>query len=145
MSAPKILPLIAVASALALGACATLPDRDRSFLQQHAVGGPLLQKMEHQEPLELADIVELSHKRLPPPFIIHYLQDTYFVYNLKSEDVLELRKAGLAPEVIDFLLATPGLYAPRVPPLYPYGPFDYGYGYYGAPLYFYPGERYHRW
>jgi hypothetical protein len=145
MNAMKILPMIAVGCALALGACATLDRRDRSFLQQHAIGGPLYERMLHQEPLELADIIELSHRGLPPPFVIHYLQGTYFVYNLKTEDVLELRRAGVPREVIDYLLATPGLYAPASVPLwYPYGPYDNGYGYFGAP-YFYPGGRFHRW
>jgi hypothetical protein len=146
MSFMKLLPVIAAACALGLGACASLPHRDRSFLQQHAVGGPLYEKMLHQEPLELADIVDLSRRGLPPPFVIHYLRGTYFVYNLKTEDVLELRRAGVAREVIDYLLATPGLYAPGIAPLYPYGPYDYGYGYYyGPPPYFYPRDRFHRW
>jgi hypothetical protein len=101
--------------------------------------------MLHQEPVDLADIVELSHGGLPPPFIIHYLRDTYFVYHLQTEDVLQLRKAGVSKDVIDYLLATPAMYAPGVPPLYPYGPYDYGYGYYGAPVYPYPYGRYHRW
>ena len=146
MSPTKILPIIAAICALALGACA-LDHRDRSFLQQHGVGGPLYEKMLHGEPLELADIIELSQRGLPPPFILHYLHDTYYVYHLKPEDVQEMRRAGVAREIVDYLLATPGLYAPRIGP-YPYGPYDYGYygyGYYGPPPYIYPGGRFHRW
>jgi hypothetical protein len=145
LNAPKILAMAAVVCALILGGCA-LDSRDRSFLMAHGVGGPLYQKMLHGEPLEIPDIIELSHHGLPPRFIIHYLEDTYFVYNLKTSDVIGLKKAGVSPEVIDYLLATPGLYAPYRGPLYePYGPYDYSYDYPGPPVYFYPGGHYHRW
>ncbi len=111
LSFAKILSIVAVFCALSLGGCA-LDSRDRSFLLAHGVGGSLYQKMLHGEPLEIPDIIELSHHGLPPRFIIHYLEDTYFVYNLKTSDVMGLKKAGVSPEVIDYLLATPGLYGP---------------------------------
>lgn len=149
MSFMKASPLIAAVCALALGACSVLDHRERDFLQQHGVAGPLYEKMRHGEPLEIPEIIELSQKGLPSQFIIHYLRDTYFVYHLKPEDVQELRRAGVAREVIDYLLATPGLYAPRLGPPYPYGPYGpYGYGYYGYGFYgpgpYYPGGRFRR-
>jgi hypothetical protein len=150
----KTLPIIAVLCALAFGGCSSLNHSDRSLLQAHGVGGPLYDKMMHGEPLELADIIRLSHKGLPPPFIISYLRDTYFVYHLKPSDVQDLQRAGVAREVVDYLMATPGMYAPRIPPVYPYGPYGpydsgyYGYGPYGPygpSPYFYPGYRDRRW
>jgi hypothetical protein len=149
MSLTKAFPMIAAVCALSLGACSSLDHRERDFLQQHGVAGPLYEKMRHGEPLELADIIELSHDGLPSHFIIHYLRDTYFVYRLKPEDLQALRKAGVSPEVIDYLSATPGMYAPRIGGPYPYGPYGYGYyGYgpypYGPGPYFY-GGRYRRW
>jgi len=153
MSLTKTLPIIAVACALALGGCSSLDHHERSLLQEHGVGGPLFEKMQHGEPLELPDVIELSQRGLPPRFIVDYLHDTHFVYHLKPEDLRELRSAGVSREVIDYLQATPGMYAPRIGPYpdgpypyggYPYGPYPdgpYGYGVYGPPYYY----HYHRW
>jgi hypothetical protein len=141
----KTFRLLLAICALSLGACATLYHRDREFLQQHGVSGPLYEKMLHQEPLTVPEIIELSQHSVPPPFIIHYLQNSYFVYRLNTDDVLHLRKAGVAHEVIDYLLATPTMYSPQGPAgWYPYDPVLYGYpfapGYYYGPRYYYaPG------
>jgi hypothetical protein len=151
--------MIAAICALALGACSSLDHTERNMLQQHGVGGPLYEKMMHGEPLTLADIIELSQRGLPPRFIVDYAHDTHFVYHLKPEDLRDLRGAGVPREVIDYLQATPGMYAPRIGPYpygpygpgpdgpYPYGPYGYGYGYYGPGPYVYPGYgyHYHRW
>ena len=126
------------------------------MLQQHGIGGPLYEKMRHGEPLDLADVIELSHRGVPSQFIIHYMRDSYFVYHLKAEDTQELKRAGVAREIIDYMMATPGMYGPRnggpypYGPYpygsYPYGPYGYGYGPYGPGPYFYGGGRYyHRW
>jgi hypothetical protein len=148
----KVLPIIAAICALALGACASLDHSERGMLQQHGVAGPLYEKMMHGEPLELGEIIELSQRGVPTRFIMDYVHDTHFVYHLKPEDMRELRAAGVSREIIDYLEATPGMYAPRIGPYpygpYPYGPYDYGYpgyGYYGPGPYVYPGNRYHRW
>lgn len=153
----KRLQIAALFCALALCSCATLHERDRGLLQQHGVGGALYDRMIHEEPISVADIVELSHRGLPVPFILHYLQSTYYVYNLTSDDVVHLKRAGVAREVIDYLLSTPGRYAPNAwypfdspyyysPYAYPYGPYPYGYGYgvgFGYPG-FYGGPGWHR-
>jgi hypothetical protein len=156
----KFLPIIASICALALGACASLDHSERGMLQQHGVAGPLYQKMMHGEPLELGEIIALSQKGLPPRFILDYVHDTHFVYHLKPEDLRELQAAGVSRQIVDYLEATPGMYAPRIG--YPYGPYPYGpypdgpypygpygygyrsYGYFGPGPY-YPGYRYHGW
>jgi hypothetical protein len=160
MSFTKTLPIIALASALVLGGCSSLDHHDRSLLQEHGVGvgSPLYEKMQHGEPLNLPEIIELSQRGLPPRFIVEYVHDTHFVYHLKPEDLRELRSAGVSREIVDYLQATPGMYAPRIGPYpdgpypyggYPYGPYGpgpypdgpYGYGVYGSPYY----HRYHYW
>ena len=103
----KIPPLLAALCALAVCSCATLPHRDRSLLLSHGVGASLYEKMLHEEPITLPEIVDLSRHRLPAPFVIDYLASTYYVYNLNSDDVLQLKRAGVAREVIDYLLSTP--------------------------------------
>ena len=150
----KALPIIATICALTLGACSSIDHSERSLLTQHGVSGPLFEKMRHGEPLDLGEIIELSQKGLPTRFILDYVHDTHFVYHLKPEDLRELRGAGVAREIVDYLEATPGMYAPRIGPYpygpypdgpYPYGPYEYGYGYYGPGRGYYPGYHYHGW
>jgi hypothetical protein len=115
------LPLLALLTlAFALAGCTTLNHRDRDLLESHGISsGPVYDKMMHHEPLALDDIVELSRKGVPGPFIVHYLRPTYYVYQLNAGDVLRLRQAGVPEGVIRYLLATPAMFSPgRVPVWY---------------------------
>ena len=104
------------AAALFLAGCATLSDPERNVLRQHRVSAQLYAKMEHRERISLPDVMELSEKRVPPPFILSYLRSTYAVYRLTSDDVIVLRNAGVNRQVIDYLLATPTIFAPSYDP-----------------------------
>jgi hypothetical protein len=128
------LALLAAALFLFSG-CTTLSRYDRTALENHNVAAGLYANMQHGEPLSLPDIVELSRRGLSSRFIIRYLHSTYEVYQLTTDDVLYLKRAGVSKEVIDYLLATPQLfgrasayYDPWYPPYYPY----YGLGYYSS-------------
>lgn len=135
--------LLAATAALLFAGCANeLAPGDRAMLGQHGVPRPIYDAMTYGEPLSLPDIMELSRRRIPPGFIIDYLRSTYAVYRLRSQDVVELRHAGVDPSVIDYLLRTPELYAPQPyydGPWYPYG------SYIGAGLYppIFIGGSYH--
>jgi hypothetical protein len=117
-------PLCARGIALVLTAlltgCATLSEKDRRVLQQQNVPAPLYARMLRHQPLALGEIVELSRKNVPPNTIVRYIDTTLAEYQLKTEDVVQLRRAGVSAEVIDYLLTTPGLNANRVPS---YDPF----------------------
>jgi hypothetical protein len=125
----RTLVILSAALGLLLLGCATLSQADRDVLQQHRISPALYSKMAHGERLSLPDIIELSEKHLSAPFIGRYLRSSLAVYRLNSDDVVVLRKAGVSPQVIDYLMATPGLYAPRYDPFwYGYDPFwDVGY------------------
>ena len=56
--------------------------------------------MLHHEPLSLDDIVYLSQRDVPGPYIVHYLRLTYAVYKLSAGDVMRLRKSGVEEGVI---------------------------------------------
>jgi len=131
----KFLRILPVFLALALGftGCVALDRHDQSLLEQHHVPGALIDRMMRGERLELPDIVVLSKRQLPDPFILDYLRSTYAVYQLASSDVLDLTRAGVGKVVIDYLLATPSMYGP---PRYPYGYYPGFYGPY--PYYNYP-------
>jgi len=107
--------------------CETLDPRDHALLEQHHVSGAVVDKMLHNERLELADITELSKRRVPDPFILNYLRSTYATYQLTSSDVSDLAKSGVSRPVIDYLMATPAMYGP---PQYPYEYPGYPYGFY---------------
>jgi hypothetical protein len=113
---------------LLLAGCATLNEADRDVLRQHRVSPALYAKMTHREQLSLPDIMELAERRVPAPFTVHYLRSTVAVYRLKSDDVVLLRKSGVTPQVIDYMLTTPTLYSPLNDPFW-YGddPFWYDY------------------
>jgi hypothetical protein len=103
----------------ALSGCTTLNHRDRAFLESHGVSsGPVYDKMMHHEPLVLDDIIELSRRGIPGPFIVHYLRPTYAVYNLSPGDVARLRQAAVPDGVIRYLSATPAMYSPNSVPLW---------------------------
>jgi hypothetical protein len=111
--------LVLLTLTLALAGCTTLNHRDVAFLESHGVkSGPVYEKMMHHEPLTLDDIIELSHRGVPGPFIVHYLRPTYAVYNLSSGDVARLRQAMVPEGVIRYLAATPGMYSPNSVPLW---------------------------
>lgn len=114
MLRPSLLLLLL---ALTFTGCQTLWHRDQVLLQSHGVSGPLYAKMSHHEPLSLDDIIVLSQKRVPGPFIVHYLQPTYFVYKLSQGDVMRLKQAGVEEGVIGYLLSTPS-YSPANEPLW---------------------------
>jgi hypothetical protein len=68
--------------------------------------------MMHHEPLTLDDIIELSRKGIPGPFIVHYLRPTYSTYQLSPGDAMRLRQSGVSEGVIRYLSDTQALYGP---------------------------------
>ena len=130
----RSLYLIATVALALFTGCTTLHEGDRYLLQDHHVSPALYDRMLHGEPLSLPDIVELSQKQVPPPFIVHYVWKTYAVYHLSGSDISYLHKAGVSQQVIDYLLASGPMFAPRPYPYYPapyYAPYPYypyGYG-----------------
>ena len=109
--------LVLIALAFVFTGCA-LDRRDRNFLQSRGISGPVYEKMMHHEPLALDDIIELSQKGVPGPFIVHYLRPTYFVYKLGLSDVDHLRKSGVDEGVIHYLAATQAMSPSAAPPWY---------------------------
>lgn len=110
--------LLALICASFLAGCATLPKRDRALLDDYGVSGAVYEKMLRHQPLTLDDIVYLSNRKVPGPFIVHYLQPTYVVYKLNAGDVARLRTARVPEGVIRYLAATPTMFSPNAQPLW---------------------------
>jgi hypothetical protein len=122
----RFMPVL-VASALIVSGCATLNDRDRFVLQRQGISGPVYEKMLHHEPLSLDDIIYLSQRGVPGPYIVHYLRPTYAVYKLSAGDVVRLQRAGVSEGVIRYLAATAPMFSPQSQPLwYQDDPYFYG-------------------
>ena len=102
--------------AFACTGCTTLYRRDQRVLDSYGVSGPTYDKMRHHEPLTLDDIVYLTQRRVPGPFIAHYLQPTYAVYNLSGSDMARLKQNKVDDGVIRYLQSTPAMFSPsRMP------------------------------
>lgn len=90
-------------------------------------------KVEKKQHLDLDDIAQLVDGGVPDKIIILYLQQTYAVYSLKTQDIDRLRKANISESLIDYLLATPTEqyveHSYRYSYYRPYGPYYYGHGY----------------
>ena len=115
--------------ALLICGCATLDSGDRLVLREHNVAPALQDKMAHGVPLSVVDVIELTRDGLPGPFIIHYLQGTEAPYPLRVQDIAAMKEAGVSPDVINYMLSTPGFYRPPVyayPGSFPYDPYYYG-------------------
>jgi hypothetical protein len=110
------LSLAVVALAFSLAGCATLSPQDQNLLQSHGISGPLYETMLHREPLILDDIIGLSQKGVPGPFIVHYLRGTTSAYNLVPGDVDRLQKSGVSETVIAYLTQPREAYHPTPPP-----------------------------
>jgi len=104
---------------VALSGCATLKPDERALLLEHNVSPETFDRMRYNEPLTVPDIIELSKRGVPVPFIIHYLRRTETSYPLSPSDITELKNAGVSPDVVNYLLATPSIYSPQRYP-YPY-------------------------
>lgn len=124
--------------------CQTVNQQDRAVLRAHNVSQDVYDKMLYGDPLTLDDIVELSHRAVPPGLIIHYVDETDTVYRLRKVDVKHLRAAGVDEQVISCMLfsarpygqyAGPGPYPYTGPYAYPY-PYDpYFYGAFGPEIF----------
>jgi hypothetical protein len=145
----KLLRLFVISVPLLLTACGLSDQQkaDYASVQESGVSSAIYDKMVHGDALSLYDIKALSRAHVGDGVILRYLRDQHTIYNLNSDDVAGLRKAGVSQSIVDYMLQTPQMYGSGP------GPYPYGYGpywgdpywgpYWGGP-YFY-GGYYHHW
>jgi hypothetical protein len=123
---------------------------DYAKVQASGVSSAIYDKMVHGDDLSLYDIKALSRAHVSDAIILRYLRDQHTIYDLNSDDVTGLRKAGVSQSIVDYMLQTPQRYGPDVYPAIGvgvgYGPY-WGGPYWGSPYpypypYYYP---YHHW
>jgi len=144
--------LASVLALVFLAGCASINRTERQVLVEHRVSPVIYDKMLHGDVLSLGDIIELSQRQVPPGLIIGYLSSTRAVYALDKPGLARLRQGNVCQQVIDYLLDTPSLFAPRPRyyyggPWYPYGayyPYDPYYPcFYGGSSVVIVGSRWH--
>lgn len=143
----KLSRLLILFVPLLLTACGLSQQQkaDYAQVQSSGVSSAIYDKMVHGDDLSLYDIKALSRAHVSDGVILRYLRDRNTIYNLNSEDVAGLRKAGVSQSIVDYMLQTPRMYGPG---FYPqvgigvgYGPYwgdpwgPYWGGYWGGPYY----------
>ncbi len=99
----RILPslLVALAAAVLLAGCAAYSDAELTRLSQAGVRHSTLVRMEHGHPLAPEDIIDLTRHGVPSSLIARHLDRHGSDALLTRNDVIQMRKAGVRPPVID--------------------------------------------
>ena len=118
-------PLLLLVATCLLAGC-ELSDQqkaDYASVQRSGVSPAIYDKMVHDDPLSINDVIALSQARVSDGVIVRYIRDHGTGYALNGEDFDRLHQAGVSPSVIDFM-ARSGPYGPGYGP----GPGPYIYG-----------------
>jgi hypothetical protein len=120
----RILLLFAAVSLLAGCGLSDQQKADYASVERSGVSSAIYDKMVHDDPLSVNDIIALSQAHVSDGVIVRYIRDHGTVYYLSPPDIDHLHQAGVSPSLIDYM-AQSGYPGP-----YPYGP--------GPGPYFYP-------
>jgi hypothetical protein len=95
---------------LGLAACGPTAQQlaDQDAVGRSGVSPAIYDKMVHDDPLGLSDIVALTHARVNDGIIIRYIRDHGTVYTLTPPDFDYLRSNGVSPSVVDYMAQTGG-------------------------------------
>ncbi len=133
--------MLLAGASLFLVACAPTAQQqaDYSAVQRSQVSPAIYDKMVHDDPLSLSDVVALSHAGVNDGIVIRYIRDHHTVYPLSPDDLNYLHGNGVSPSVVDYMAQTagPGTYGPGGPVIVP-PPIGIGIGIGG-------GGGYHHW
>jgi hypothetical protein len=118
----KLFRLAILLAPLLLAACASGPQQraDDASVQASGVSPAVYDGLVQREDLSLSDIKALARARVGDGIVLRYLKERRTVYHLGGSQVAGLRRAGVSPSVIDYLVHTPATYAADS---YNYGPY----------------------
>lgn len=105
-----------------LAACAPTEQQraDEAAVERSGVSPAIYDKMLHDDPLSVSDVVSLSRARVNDGIIIRYIRDHGTVYVLSPGEIDYLQHNQVSPSVVDYMVQTgrggypggPGYYAP---------------------------------
>ena len=130
----RLLLLIAATCALAGCGLSDQQKADYASVQRAGVSPAIYDKMVHDDPLSINDIISLSQAHVSDGVIVRYIRDHGTVYALNGEDFDHLHQAGVSPSVIDFMAQTAGYppYGPGPGPYFYPPPIAVGIGFGGG-------------
>jgi hypothetical protein len=87
---------------LFLAACGPTAQQqaDANAVERSGVSPAIYDKMVHNDPLSLSDIVSLSHERVNDGIIIRYIRDHGTIYDLQGDDFKYLHDNGVSQSVV---------------------------------------------
>lgn len=81
-----------------------LDQQDRQIMQERSP--QTLNRIDNREQLTLDDIKSMSHNGLKDDTIIDQIKATESTYRLSSDEIIDLKKAGVSQKVIDYMIRT---------------------------------------
>ncbi len=129
----RVLFLFVLTCALTACGLSDQQKADYASVQRSGVSPAIYDKMVHDDPLSISDIISLSQAHVSDGVIVRYLRDHGTVYALNSQDYDQLHQAGVSPSVVDYMARSggyPGPYGPG-PVIYP-PPVAIGIGFGGG-------------
>ena len=81
-----------------------LDQQDRDNMQRNSPR--TLQRIDKGEQLSVEDIKEMSRNGLKSKVIIDQIKATNSVFYLSSREIIDLKKSGVAEQVIDYMIQT---------------------------------------
>ncbi len=81
-----------------------LDEQDRKTMQQNSPN--TLQKIDNKEQLDIQDVENMSKNGLSDDVIINQIKSTESVFHLTTDQIIELKNAGVSQKVIDYMIQT---------------------------------------
>lgn len=83
---------------------AALDEQDRKIMEQHSP--QTLQRIDSREQLTIYDVEALSKNGISDDVIIGQIQNTGSVFYLTTDQIIELKQAGVSEKVIEYMVQT---------------------------------------
>lgn len=83
---------------------AALDEQDRKIMEQRSP--QTLHRIDRGEQLSLQDIKNMSRNGLSDDVIINQIKATNSVFNLSSDQIIDLKESGVSQKVINYMVKT---------------------------------------
>lgn len=105
----------AIPAVLLLSGCASGPQVDpqiTSAVSARGVDQGTVWKIDHAQPLNYGDIMNLVKAKVPSHISVGYLRSTQRPYNFSAAQLAALKSAGAKTHLLSYLSETEGFYGP---------------------------------
>lgn len=87
-------------------------EADYAAIQTSGVSTALYDKIRFGNALNLGDVKALSRAKVKDEVILRYMRNLCTIYTLTSDEVKDLRAAGVSQNVINYMMKTPKIFRP---------------------------------